>query len=260
MRLADRAARLYAPVVHLAALMTFLGWLWLGAGWRQSLVVAVTVLIITCPCALGLAVLAVQAVAAGALFRRGLILNSDEALERLAEARTIVFDKTGTLTDPRPALANGADIAPHDLALAGSFALSSRHPLAKAIADAARASEPLTGTEFPGQGVTALDHGRRVKLGSVAFCKAEAEAAPVAAAFPDTSLIVLKTQERAVTFAVKQRLRSDARARSRSSPATARRRSRWSRANSASSISRSVSSLSTRSTNSRRFPPRECAR
>jgi P-type Cu2+ transporter len=210
-RLADRAARLYAPVVHLAAAVTFLGWLWLGAGWRQSLIVAITVLIITCPCALGLAIPAVQAVAAGALFRRGLILNSGEALERLAEAGTIVFDKTGTLTDPRPTLANGADIAPHDLALAGSLALSSRHPLAKAIADAAHAGEPLNGTEFPGQGVTALHHGRRVKLGSVAFCKAEAEAAPVVAAFPDASLIVLKTPERAVTFAVRQGLRSDAR-------------------------------------------------
>ena len=80
-------------------------------------------LIITCPCALGLAVPAVQVVAAGALFRRGLILNSGEALERLAEADTVVFDKTGTLTQPRPTLANAADVAPEDLALAGSLAL-----------------------------------------------------------------------------------------------------------------------------------------
>ena len=92
---------LYAPVVHLTALATFLGWLALGAGWQQALVVAITVLIITCPCALGLAVPAVQVVAAGALFRHGLMLNSGEALERLAEADTVVFDKTGTLTLPR---------------------------------------------------------------------------------------------------------------------------------------------------------------
>jgi len=210
-RLADRAARLYAPVVHLAAAATFLSWLWLGAGWQQSLIVAITVLIITCPCALGLAVPAVQVVAAGALFRRGLILNSGEALERLAQAGTVVFDKTGTLTDPRPALANGADIAPEDLALAGSLALSSRHPLARTIARAARATEPISGHELPGQGVTALHEGRRLKLGSVAFCKAEAEAAPVAAAFPDASLIVLRTPERAIVFAVRQGLRPDAR-------------------------------------------------
>jgi P-type Cu2+ transporter len=210
-RLADQAARLYAPVVHLAALATFLGWLWLGAGWQHSLIVAITVLIITCPCALGLAIPAVQVVAAGALFRRGLILNSGEALERLAEAGTIVFDKTGTLTDPRPTLANGADIAPHDLALAGALALSSKHPLAKTIADAALAKEPLNGHEFSGQGVTALHNGGRLKLGSVAFCKAEAEAKPVAAAFPDASLIVLRTPEHVVVFAVRQALRSDAR-------------------------------------------------
>ena len=210
-RLADRAARLYAPVVHLAAAATFLSWLALGAGWQQSLIVAITVLIITCPCALGLAVPAVQVVAAGALFRRGVILNSGEALERLAEARTIVFDKTGTLTNPRPTLANGADVAPEDLALAGSLALSSKHPLAKAIAAAAHAGEPLNGHEFPGQGVTALYLGKRVKLGSVAFCKAEAEAAAVAAAFPDASLIAMRTPERAVVFAVRQELRSDAR-------------------------------------------------
>jgi P-type Cu2+ transporter len=210
-RLADRAARLYAPVVHLTALAAFLGWLWIGAGWRQSLIVAITVLIITCPCALGLAVPAVQVAAAGALFRRGLLLNSGEALERLAGAGTIVFDKTGTLTDPRPTLANGLDIAPEDLALAGSLALSSKHPLAKAIVDASGAKAPLNGHEFPGQGVSSLHQGKRVKLGSVAFCEAEAEATPVAAAFPDASLIVLKTPERKVVLAVRQGLRSDAR-------------------------------------------------
>ena len=101
-RLADRAVRIYAPVVHLTALATFLGWLALGAGWEHALIVAITVLIITCPCALGLAVPAVQVVAAGALFRRGLILNSGDALERLAEADMVVFDKTGTLTQAKP--------------------------------------------------------------------------------------------------------------------------------------------------------------
>ena len=243
MRLADRAAQLYVPVVHVTALATFLGWLALGAGWQQALLVAITVLIITCPCALGLAVPAVQAVAAGALFRHGLILHSGEALERLAEADTVVFDKTGTLTKPRPTLANAADIAPDDLALAGSLALASRHPLAKAIVEAAGAKEPMAAEEFPGEGVSALWRGERLKLGSVAWCGAEAEAAPVAAAWPDASLIALRTPERAVVFAVRQALaarrarrrrRNRARAtRSRSCRATASRRWRSSRANSA---------------------------
>src|SRR5271166_5531138 len=209
-QLADRATRLYVPVVHVTALATFLGWLAVGSGWQQSLIVAITVLIITCPCALGLAVPAVQVVAAGALFRRGLILNSGEALERLAEADTIVFDKTGTLTEPRRTLANAADIAPEDLALAGSLALASRHPLARAVAEASGAKEPIAAEELPGQGVSALHCGERVRLGSVAWCEAEAEAAPVAAAWPDASLIALRRAERAVVFAVRQLLRPDA--------------------------------------------------
>ena len=68
-QLADRAARLYAPVVHVTALVTFLGWLAFGIGWHDALIIAITVLIITCPCALGLAIPAVQVVASGALFR-----------------------------------------------------------------------------------------------------------------------------------------------------------------------------------------------
>ena len=153
---------------------------------------------------------AVQAVAAGALFRRGLILHSGEALERLAEVDAVVFDKTGTLTQPRPALANAAEIAPDDLRLAGALALSSRHPLAKAIVEAAGAIEPIAGEEFPGEGVSAAWKTRTLRLGSVAWCNAEAEAAPVAAAWPDASLIALRTPERAVVFAVRQNLRPDA--------------------------------------------------
>ena len=209
--LADRAARLYVPIVHFTALATFIGWLALGAGWQQATVIAVTVLIITCPCALGLAVPAVQVVAAGALFRRGLILNSGEALERLAEADSVVFDKTGTLTQPKPVLANAADLTRDDLALAGALALASKHPLAKAIAEAAGAKAPIAAEEFPGRGVAAGYRGEAAKLGSVAWCEAEAEAAPVAAAWPDASLIALRRGERVVVFAVRQALRPDAR-------------------------------------------------
>ena len=209
--LADRAAALYVPVVHIAAAATFLGWLLIGAGWQNALLVAITVLIITCPCALGLAVPAVQVVAAGALFRHGLILNSGEALERLAQADTVVFDKTGTLTQAQPTLANLAEIAPEDLALAGALALSSRHPLAKAIADAAGAGAPLAAEECPGEGVSALWRAEPLRLGSVGWVGAEAEAAPVAARYPDASLIAFGTPSRKVVFAVRQALRSDAR-------------------------------------------------
>ena len=112
LRLADRAARFYAPVVHTTAALTAIGWLLAGASLHDAIVTAIAVLIITCPCALALAIPAVQVVASGALFRSGIILNSGDAIERLAEADTIVFDKTGTLTLPEPRVDNAAEIEP----------------------------------------------------------------------------------------------------------------------------------------------------
>jgi len=155
-RLAERAAQLYAPVVHLTALATLIGWLVLGASWHDAIVTAIAVLIITCPCALGLAIPAAQVVAAGALFRSGVLLNTGDAIERLAAVDTIVFDKTGTLTLPEPEVVNAAAIPPDMLALAGRLALTSHHPLAGAVARAANATQPLPGAiEEPGQGVRA---------------------------------------------------------------------------------------------------------
>jgi Cu2+-exporting ATPase len=134
-----------------------LGWVALGASWHDAIVTAIAVLIITCPCALGLAIPAVQVVAAGALFRSGVLLNAGDAIERLAGVDTVVFDKTGTLTLPEPEVVNAADIPPDILALAGRLALTSRHPLAAAVARAAGAKLPLAGAlEEPGQGVRAF--------------------------------------------------------------------------------------------------------
>ena len=97
-RLADRAAQIYAPAVHGLGLATFLGWLVLGAGWQTALTYAIAVLIITCPCALALAVPAVQIAAASRLFRQGIVVKAADGLERIAEIDIVVFDKTGTLT------------------------------------------------------------------------------------------------------------------------------------------------------------------
>jgi Cu2+-exporting ATPase len=136
-RIADRAARLYAPVVHTLAAAAFAGWMLAGAGWHQALVIAISVLIVTCPCAIGLAVPAAQVVAAGALIRKGLLVKDGSALERLAEVDVALFDKTGTLTlgAPRPDITR-LDAEARGVAL--GLAQNSRHPLSKGLAAALR--------------------------------------------------------------------------------------------------------------------------
>ncbi|MGY6636738.1 MAG: heavy metal translocating P-type ATPase [Erythrobacter sp.] len=132
-RIADRASRAYAPVVHTLAALAFVGWMIAGAGWHQSLVIAIAVLIITCPCAMGLAVPSAQVVASGALLKRGLLVKDGSALERLAECDIALFDKTGTLTlgEPRPDIA-ALDAEARSVAL--GLAQASRHPLSKGLA------------------------------------------------------------------------------------------------------------------------------
>jgi Cu2+-exporting ATPase len=169
--LADRVARLYAPVVHGLALATFLGWtLLLGAPWQSALLTAVAVLIITCPCALGLAVPAVQVIASGRLLGRGVLLKSATALERLALVDTVVFDKTGTLTEGRPEL-HREDLDPDALALAASLAGASRHPLARALARAAPDVPVAEGVrEHPGLGLALATPEGELRLGSRVWC------------------------------------------------------------------------------------------
>ena len=133
----------------------------------MPIITAIAVLIITCPCALALAIPAVQVVASGALFRAGVILNAGDAIERLAEIDTVVFDKTGTLTLPEPRVDNAADLDPDLLEKAARLALSSRHPLAAAVAREARDRTPYEGAiEEPGQGVRAMIDGEEARLGS----------------------------------------------------------------------------------------------
>jgi Cu2+-exporting ATPase len=210
-RLAERAARLYAPFVHTTALLTMLGWVAFGATWHDAIITAIAVLIITCPCALALAIPAVQVVAAGSLFRSGVLLNSGDAIERLADVDTVVFDKTGTLTLPEPEVVNAGDLAADRLTLAGRLALTSRHPLAAAVARAAGAKVPLEGArEEPGQGVSARIDGIEVRLGRPSFCGAEGEAEALAAADPEASQIAFAHGDERCVFAVRQRLRADA--------------------------------------------------
>ncbi len=167
-RIADRASRLYAPVVHSLALLAFAGWMIEGAGWHQSLTIAIAVLIITCPCAMGLAVPAAQVVAAGALLRRGLLVKDGSALERLAECDIALFDKTGTLTLGTPR-ADVSDLDPKARSIALGLAQASRHPLSRGLAAALRAEgvEPAAIEdlrEVGGQGLTGQWQGLAVAL------------------------------------------------------------------------------------------------
>ena len=175
--LADRIAGWYAPVVHALALITFIAWAFLiGIAWQTALLYAISVLIITCPCALGLAVPAVQVIASGRLLRQGILLKSGTALERLAEVTMVVFDKTGTLTEGRPTLRGAQDVAEVDLQLAASLAVASRHPLAKAIVAAMPDIGPATGVEeVPGMGLRLETSEGDIRLGSQRWCGVERE-------------------------------------------------------------------------------------
>ena len=170
--LADRVARSYAPTVHLAALATFLGWVLLSTiPWQVAMMYAVAVLIITCPCALGLAVPAVQVIASGRLMRQGILLKSATALERLREVDAVVFDKTGTLTRGRPELRLDAETDPATLRQAAALAAASRHPLARALRRAAPDGPVADGVrEVPGQGLALDTPDGEVRLGSRAWC------------------------------------------------------------------------------------------
>ena len=179
--LADRAARIYAPLVHLLAFAAFLFWMLQTAGdIRHALNIAVAVLIITCPCALGLAVPAVSTVASGKLFKAGLLVKHPTALERLAEVDTVVFDKTGTLTLGAPELTNVAELSERDLSIAASLAVASAHPRSKAIVAAARSrnlalQEVADITEKPGFGIRGIWNGEPVQLGRASWLGANGD-------------------------------------------------------------------------------------
>lgn len=217
-RLADRLAQWYAPVVHIVSAAAFFGWLFVGGGWVWSLTVAITALIITCPCALGLAVPATQTVAVGRLLAKGIVVKAADGLERLAEIDTVIFDKTGTLTEGRPALLTPENHDPKDLALAAALARHSRHPFSRALVaagDPARNSasnrDALTVRdvrEEAGSGLEGQLDGQLVRLGSARWCGVE-KLTPEASG-TDSVVWLQRGDLPAVAFRFEDRLRDDA--------------------------------------------------
>lgn len=207
-RIADRAAELYSPVVHLAAIATFLAWMAIDGDWHKAISIAIAVLIITCPCALGLAVPIVQVVAARRLFENGILVKDGSAMERLAEIDMVVFDKTGTLTQGSPRLTNPDEIGPAELRLAATIATHSRHPLSGALS----ALSPVGGgsplfdevAEIPGFGIEAVKDGATYRLGREDWALGLEPA-------PEGAATVLATQGRILArFTFEDRLRDGA--------------------------------------------------
>ena len=207
--LADRVARAYTPVVHVAATATFAWWYFVaGASMEQSLLTAAAVLIVTCPCALALAVPAVQVITAGRLFRQGILLKSATALERLASIDMVVFDKTGTLTQPALVLDEGGCVDTEALTCARSIAATSRHPLARALVAAFGSPVAVAAgvEEVPGGGLRVASSGGETRLGSAAFCQVNDAGAQDAG----PELWLVRQDCAPVRFGFSERLRPDA--------------------------------------------------
>ncbi len=181
-RLVDRASAIFVPTVIGIATLTFAGWMLAGAGFEAALIAAVSVLVIACPCALGLATPTAIVAGTGAAARGGILIRDVDALERAHRVDTVIFDKTGTLTLGRPAVVEVVPLAGEAkalLATAAGVQAHSEHPLARATVEAAReygVAELPPARDVrsrPGLGVTGLVGSGRVAIGNVALMREE---------------------------------------------------------------------------------------
>lgn len=173
-RLVDKVSAVFVPVVLLLALLTFLGWWWVGQGYEVALIRAVAVLVIACPCALGLATPAAIMTGTGVAARYGILIKDAQALELARQADTVVFDKTGTLTMGQASLTSFQVAAGQDeaklLCWSASLQSGSEHPLARAVLSVAQSMNLLTVLDLqavPGMGVQGEVDGRLCALGSL---------------------------------------------------------------------------------------------
>jgi Cu2+-exporting ATPase len=212
-RIADRAASLYVPIVHLTALFALVGWLIATGDIHRALTIAIAVLIITCPCALGLAVPMVQVVAARRLFESGILVKDGGALERLAEIDAVVFDKTGTLTQGRPRLIGSGSMDREAVGVAAALASHSRHPYSRALVEAAADLPPSRVafdevSEHPGFGLEARSGVITYRLGRPEW--ALANRANAGRMSGDESVVLSKGGNRLAEFRFEDFLRANA--------------------------------------------------
>lgn len=173
--LSETVSRWYAPVVHSAAFGAGSIWYFFGADLHTAITIAIAVLIITCPCALGLAVPMVQVLATGRLFKQGVIVNNSSALEKLPKFDTVVFDKTGTLSHKKAYVKFGCKLNNSDSTILYAMARRSSHPYAQSIANALEKRLSLresditldSFTEYPGKGAEAIYRGVVYRLGAL---------------------------------------------------------------------------------------------
>ena len=181
-RLVDKVAEIFVPVVVFVAMVTGAIWLWQGASFETALIHAVAVLVIACPCALGLATPVAIMAGTGVAAKHGILIQDVAALETAHRVQTIVFDKTGTLTQGRPQLIGqvpGPDEKNNSaLMWAASVQSASEHPLAQAVVNAAKAQgiklqTPQAMVALPGKGVQAQLNERHLLLGSLRWLEEE---------------------------------------------------------------------------------------
>ena len=176
-RLVDKISAIFVPAIIIIAVLTFAGWLLAGSNFENALVAMVSVLVIACPCALGLATPTAIVAGTGAAAKAGILFKDVEALELAHRVDTVVFDKTGTLTQGHPAVSNVLAVKfdkTELVRLAASLQLASEHPLAKAIVDYASDQKLSTVKDFEGHtgfGVNGQVDGHTILIGNIALMK-----------------------------------------------------------------------------------------
>jgi Cu+-exporting ATPase len=221
-KLADRASAIFVPVVLALAALTFAAWVVLDHSLPRAFAASIAVLVIACPCAMGLAVPAALTVGIGRAAQLGILVKNGEALERLARTRNLALDKTGTLTEGHPRILS-ADFAldipasqhAELLNLAAALERSSEHPLARAVLAYVQPSETIALTDIrtiPGQGMTATYQGHPVAIGNATLLPAPS--APLPAVIPNspaaTQLHLIVANRLVLTLSATDTLRQSA--------------------------------------------------